>query len=254
MLNEYEQGLVFERKVEIIGRVLEWGMENEQLGITASLTDSWTAEQRRQFLHDWQNDEPWLQSDRVELAANFTDSWTPEQRETFVMDWQNDEPLRQWMNEPVAQSGRGQKRSIDDVNDSASTSEAQKRCYEDGGGESQNDEPCSQTGRGEKRSHDEMSDEPSDKVGDFVTLTGVKQVNVKKFRTTGVDYTFRFTDSFASQELSQYHNRLHEIFQNVLDTITRDVPEHDQTRFVLRSPQLEMPISRPFMSRDRLTT
>ena len=188
-------------------------------------------------------------------AANLTDSWTPEQRETFVRDWQNDEPLRQWMNEPMAQSGRGQKRSIDDVNDGASTSEAQKRCYEDGGGESQNDEPSSsQTGRGEKRSHDEMSDEPNDKVGNFVTLTGVKQVNVKKFRTTGVDYTFRFTDSFASQELSQYHNRLHEIFQNVLDTITRDVPEHDQTRFVLRSPQLETPISLPFMSRERLTT
>ena len=38
VLNEYEQGLVFERKVEIISRVLEWGMENEQLGIAASLT------------------------------------------------------------------------------------------------------------------------------------------------------------------------------------------------------------------------
>ena len=38
VLNEYEQGLVFERKVEIISRVLEWGIENEQLGIAASLT------------------------------------------------------------------------------------------------------------------------------------------------------------------------------------------------------------------------
>ena len=142
------------------------------------------------------------------------------------------------------------------MNDGASTSEGrgQKRCYEDGAGEWRDDKPSSQTGRGEKRSHNAVNDEPNDKVGDFVTLTGVKQVNVKKFRTTGVDYTFRFTDSFASQELSQYHNRLHEIFQNVLDTITRDVPEHDQTRFVLRSPQLEMPISLPFMSRERLTT
>ena len=256
VLNEYEQGLVFERKVEIISCLLEWGMGNEQLGIAASLTDSWTAEQRRQFLHDWQNDDLLLQSERVGLAANLTDFWTPEQRETFVRDWQNDEPLLQTMNEPVAQLGRGQKRSIDDVNDGASTSEGrgQKRCYEDGAGEWQDGEPSSQLGRGEKRSHDEVSDEPNDKVGDFVTLTGVKQVNVKKFRTTGLDYTFRFTDSFASQELSQYHNRLHEIFQNVVNTITRDVPEQDQTRFVLRSPQLDPPISLPFMPRERLTT
>ena len=93
----------------VISRVLEWGIENEQLGIAASLTDSWTAEQRRQFLHDWQNDEPLLQSERVGLAANFIDSWTPEKRETFVRDWQNDEPLRQMMNEPATQSGRGRK-------------------------------------------------------------------------------------------------------------------------------------------------
>ena len=146
VLNEYEQGLVFERKVETIGRVLEWGMENEQLGIAASLADSWMAEHRRQFLHDWQNDEPLLQSERVGLAANFTDSRTPEQRETFVRDWQNDEPLRQTMSEAATQSGRGQKRSIDDVNDGANTSEerGQKRCYEemnDGAGGWQDDEP-----------------------------------------------------------------------------------------------------------------
>ena len=82
----------------------------------------------------------------------------------------------------------------------------------------------------------------------------MKQVKVKKFRTTGMDYTFQFTDTFANQELSQYHNRLHEIFQSVLDTTTRDITEHDQVRFVLHSPQLGPPISLPFMSRERLTT
>jgi hypothetical protein len=49
-LNEYEQGLMFERKVEIISRLLEWGAENERVGLTANLSDSWTSEQRQQFM------------------------------------------------------------------------------------------------------------------------------------------------------------------------------------------------------------
>ena len=55
-------------------------------------------------------------------------------------------------------------------------------------------------------------------------------------------------------ELSELHNRLHEIFENLLNAITKDIPEHDQVRFVLRSPQLEYPISLPFLPLSRLTT
>jgi hypothetical protein len=94
-----------------------------------------------------------------------------------------------------------------------------------------------------------------DEVRDnFFTVNGIKQVNVKKFKTTGTNYTIQFTDTFAHLELSRFHERLHEIFQSVLDRVTRDIPSHDQVRFVLHSPQLEYPISLPFMPRQRLTT
>jgi hypothetical protein len=37
---------VFKKKVEIISRLLEWGMENEQLGHPADhLADTWASEQ-----------------------------------------------------------------------------------------------------------------------------------------------------------------------------------------------------------------
>jgi hypothetical protein len=86
-------------------------------------------------------------------------------------------------------------------------------------------------------------------------VTNVKhQVKVKKFGTTGTDYTVQFTDMFAHLELSPFHNRLHGIFESLLNTITQDIPEHDQVRFVLHSPQLETPISLPFMALSRLTT
>jgi hypothetical protein len=106
-------------------------------------------------------------------------------------------------------------------------------------------------GRGEKRSIDEVNDSATDEVSDnFFTVTNVKQVKVKKFGTTGVDYTVQFTDTFAHLELSQFHDRL----DGILNTITQDIPEHDQVRFVLHSPQLETPISLPFMVHSRLTT
>ena len=57
-------------------------------------------------------------------------------------------------------------------------------------------------------------------------------MNVKKFKTTGVNYIYY---SVYRLELSQFHDCLHEIFQSVLDRVTQDIPEHDQVRFVLHS-------------------
>ena len=183
-LNEYERGLVFERKVEVITRRAEWAIENERMGLPADLTDNWTHEQRERFIRDWENDEPFQQ---------------------MMLD------------DDLMQFGRGQKRPVNEVNDGASTS-------------------------------NEVSD------SDFFTLTNYQQVNVKKFSTTGVDYTVQLTNTFANLELSQYHNRLHEIFESLLSRVTSDISMNDQVRFVLQSPQLNHPISLPFMPLSRLTT
>jgi hypothetical protein len=188
ILDEYEQGLVYERKVKISARIAEWRVENERQG----------------------------------LAANISDSWTPEQRRNFLAEWKDDEPLRLVLNEESLQhsgdelqSGRGEKRSIDEVNEGAS------------GQVSENN---------------------------YFTVMNAKQVRVKKFRTTGTDYTVRFTNTFANMELSPYHNQLHKIFESLLNNVIKDVPENDQVRFVLQTPRLEKPISIPFLSASRLTT
>ena len=47
--------------------------------------------------------------------------------------------------------------------------------------------------------------------------------------------------------------QLHKVFESLLDRITDGVAMHDQVRFITHSPQLEYPISLPFMSRERLT-
>ena len=209
VFSEYEQALAFERKVDIVGRLLEWGLENQQLGLAPQLTDAWSPEQRQQFLLDWQNDRDLREISEDSVLHDVTRQWTVEDRESFYSDWQDDDAL--------LQVGRGQKRSIDEATDGAGAA-------------------------------DEVSDT------NFFTVTNMKQVQVKKFRTTGFDYGIRFHNTFANLELSEYHTRLHDIFQSLLDTVTHDIPMHDQVRFVLRSPQLEYPISLPFLPRDRLTT
>jgi hypothetical protein len=172
---------VYERRIEIVSRLLEWGTENEQQG----------------------------------LVANLSDSWTPEQRHSFLVEWNDDEPFRAVVNsEPVVQSGRGEKRSADESGEGTS---------------------------------EQVSE------SNYFTVMKAKQVRVKKFRTTGTDYTVRFTNTFANMELSQYHNQLHEIFESLLNNVIKDVPENDQVRFVLQTPQLEKPISIPFLSASRLT-
>ena len=42
-----------------------------------------------------------------------------------------------------------------------------------------------------------------------------------------MDYTVQFTDMFAQLELSEFHDRLHEIFESLLNAVTKDIPAHD---------------------------
>lgn len=194
VLNEMEQRLLFEIQIEISQRIMEWRLENEQLGLAPDLTDIWTSVQRQRFLQDWQDDEI------------------------------------------VLQTVRGQKRSYEEM-----------VAYGDGA-------PVTQVGRGQKRSHEEINDDDDDSDGISFVVESVKQVNVKKFKTTGMNYRIQFTNAFADVELSNFHDQLHEIFQRILDETTRGVPPDDQARFVLYSQQLEQPISFPFLPRHHLTT
>ena len=64
VLNEHDKELAFQRKVEIVCRIVIWGMENEPLLLVAGLADTWTPKQRKQFVYDWQDDESLLEIGR----------------------------------------------------------------------------------------------------------------------------------------------------------------------------------------------
>ena len=86
----------------------------------------------------------------------------------------------------------------------------------------------------------------------FYTVNEVRQVKSKKYRTTAVDYSVRFND-LKDLDLIREYERTQRIFEQLLNDVTRGMEESDLIRFVLRSEQLDKPISLPFMPLSRLT-
>ena len=107
-----------------------------------------------------------------------------------------------------------------------------------------------QTGRGKKR----KSDEPLLPEKDFYEIESVTKHHSKKFGMTATDHIIRFNTVLSELDLIESYERTQAIFQHILDDVTRDMNEKDQVRFVLRSDQLDLPISIPFMPLAQLTT
>ena len=100
-----------------------------------------------------------------------------------------------------------------------------------------------QTGRGEKR----KSDESLLPEEDFYEKESVKKARSKKFRMSATDHTIRFNNVVSDLDLIEGYQRTQAIFEHLLNDVTGDMDEKDQVRFVLRSEQLDTPISMPFM-------
>ena len=113
------------------------------------------------------------------------------------------------------------------------------------------DQVLSQTGRGEKRKSDGQDEEPGQ---DYYHMESVRNHYSKKFRMTATDHTIRFNNVLHDVDLLQSHERTQSIFHHLIEDVTSDMNPNDQVRFVLRSDQLQTPISIPFLPLEELTT
>ena len=120
------------------------------------------------------------------------------------------------------------------------------------------DEDEVQTGRGEKRknqSDDEESSESEDEQGQYYyQLESSKKYHSKKFGMTATDHKVRFNNVLADFDLLESYESTMKIFRHLLDDVTEGIAPNDKVRFILRSEQLETPISLPFMTVEELTT
>ena len=114
------------------------------------------------------------------------------------------------------------------------------------------DEVLAQTGRGEKRKSDGEQDVEQGEY--YYASEKVKKYYSKKFRMTATDHKIRFNNVLADFDLLQSHERTQKIFRYLLEDVTWGMNPNDQVRFILRSEQLETPISIPFLPVERLTT
>ena len=110
-----------------------------------------------------------------------------------------------------------------------------------------------QTGEGKKRKHDDGDDDDDKEEQDFYEIVSVKKHESKRFRATATDTEIRFNNVINDMDLIENHKRTYRIFERLLSDVTKDMDERDQVRFVLRSTQLDTPISIPFLPLVQLT-
>ena len=136
--------------------------------------------------------------------------------------------------------------SDDDVIRNINEEEILARMY----GNDDIDEDEVQTGRGQKRkneSDDEESTESEDEQGQYYYhLESSKKYHSKKFGMTATDHKVRFNNVLADFDLLESYESTMKIFHHLLEEVTEGMAPNDKVRFILRSEQLETPISLPF--------
>ena len=113
------------------------------------------------------------------------------------------------------------------------------------------DEDEVQTGRGEKRKNE---DEQDDEQGQYYYhIESRKKYHSKKFGMSATDHKVRFNNVLANFDLLESYESTMKIFHHLLEEVTEGMDPNDQVRFILRSEQLETPISLPFLTVEQLT-
>ena len=113
------------------------------------------------------------------------------------------------------------------------------------------DEDEVQIGRGEKRkSEDEQDDNEQGQY--YYHIESRKKYHSKKFGMTATDHKVRFNNVLADFDLLESYESTLKIFHHLLEEVTEGMAPNDKVRFILRSEQLETPISLPFMTVEQL--
>ena len=112
-----------------------------------------------------------------------------------------------------------------------------------------------QTGRGKKRKNESDESESEDEQGQYYyQLESRRKYHSKKFGMTATDHRVRFNNVLADRDLLESYESTLKIFHHLLEEVKEGMAPNDQVRFILRSEQLETPISLPFMTVKQLTS
>ena len=116
------------------------------------------------------------------------------------------------------------------------------------------DEDEVQTGRGEKRKNEDEQDDDDEQGQYYYHIESRKKYHSKKFGMTATDHKVRFNNVLADFDLLESYESTLKIFHHLLEEVTEGMAPNDKVRFILRSEQLDTPISLPFLTVEQLTT
>ena len=157
-------------------------------------------------------------------------------------------------NEVQAERGQKRKHQSDDEESESGDEQDQHHCHL---------EHEIQTGRGQKRKNQsdddesESDDEPEseDEQGQYYyELESSERYHSKKFGMTATDHRVHFNNVLADFDLLKSYKSTMKIFHHLLEELKEGMAPNDKIRFILRSEQLDTPISLPFMTVEQLTT
>ena len=188
-----------------------------------------------------------------------------ERSDPEVWEWSDpeaDDIIRNINEEEILAGVYGNGDADDDVIRNINEEEVLARVY----GNDDIDEDEVQTGRGEKRKNEEDQDDdeeplPTESEGEqdeqgqyYYQLESSKKYYSKKFGMTATDHKVRFNNVLGDFDLLESYESTMKIFHHLLEDVTEGMAPNDQVRFILRSEQLDTPISIPFLTVERLTT
>ena len=117
-----------------------------------------------------------------------------------------------------------------------------------------------QIGRGEKRKNESDDDDETESEDEqdegqyYYVRESRRKYHSKKFGMTATDHRVRFNNVLADRDLLESYESTMKIFHHLLEAVKEGMAPNDKIRFILRSEQLETPISLPFMTVEQLTS
>ena len=175
---------------------------------------------------------------------------------------EEDEPTHHVSDEENEQTGRGEKRKTLSDNEQEPTKKRMNvvstdtdpvpsdegSTTEDEG--STTEDELEQTGQGKKRKAETQDVEKEE----YYRLQTVKEQYSEKFKTTGKNYRVQFNNTLENVDLLQSQTRTYDIFDRLIQDVTKGMKPTDQVRFMLDSKQLQSPITLSFCPLVELTT
>ncbi|XP_030830169.1 uncharacterized protein LOC115919853 isoform X1 [Strongylocentrotus purpuratus] len=83
-------------------------------------------------------------------------------------------------------------------------------------------------------------------------VTKVSQKHVRKYNANVTDYTVSFQPIENNGPMIEMMPRVNEMFENIIEEMVEGVNDRDFVRIVFNSPQLDRPVSMPFVRRDQM--